>query len=93
MSSVVESLIATGRLTRTSRDQRLINQLLEHAQLHIQSAELLVGSDDLIAAFQIAYDAVRKSCAALLVYHELRTTSRGGHHALFECLRISGGGR
>lgn len=86
MSSAVESLIAVGRLTRISRDRRLINQLLEHARLHIESAELLVGSDDSIAAFQIAYDAVRKLCAALLVHHGLRTTSRGGHHALFECV-------
>ena len=86
MSSVVESLIAAGRLTRISRDRQLINQLLEQAQLHVQSAELLVGSDDSIAAFQIAYDAVRKSCAALLAYHGLRATSRGGHLALFECI-------
>lgn len=86
MSSIVESLIAAGRITRISRDRRLINQLLEHAHLHIESAELLAGSDDSIAAFQIAYDGVRKLCAALLAYHGLRTTSRGGHHALFECV-------
>lgn len=86
MSSVVESLIATGRIARISRDKQLINQLLEHAHLHLQSVESLVGSDDSIAAFQIAYDAVRKLCAALLVYYGLRPTSRGGHHALFECI-------
>lgn len=86
MSSVVESLIAAGRIARTSRDQRLINQLLKQARRHIQSAELLVGGDDSVAAFQIAYDAVRKLCAALLAYHGLRTTSRGGHYALFECV-------
>jgi len=86
VSSVVEILLATGRLTRISRDRRLINQLLEQTQLHIKSAELLVGRDDSIAAFQIAYDAVRKSCVALLAYHGLRATSRGGHHALFECV-------
>lgn len=63
-----------------------MNQLLEHAHLHIESVELFVGSDDSIAAFQIAYDAVRKLCAALLVHHGLRTTSRGGHYALFECV-------
>lgn len=61
MPSVVESLIVAGRLTRISRDRQLINQLLEQAQLHIQSA-------------------------ALLVYHGLRATSRGGHYALFECI-------
>ena len=86
MSSDVESLIATGRIARISRDRQLINQLLEHAHLHIENAEFLVDSDDSVAAFQIAYDAVRKLCAALLVDYGLRTTSRGGHHALFECI-------
>ena len=64
----------------------MVIQLLEQTRLHIQSAESLICSDDSIAAFQIAYDAVRKSCVALLTYHELRATSRGGHHALFECV-------
>lgn len=86
MSSTVDRLIDVGRIARIFRDQRLIKQLLEHANLHIESAELLVGCDDSIAAFQIAYDAVRKLCAALLAYHGFRTTSRGGHHALFECV-------
>ncbi len=86
MSSTVDRLIDVGRIARISRDQRLIKQLLEHANLHIESAELLIGCDDSIAAFQIAYDAVRKLCAALLVHHGFRATSRGGHHALFECV-------
>ncbi len=86
MSSVVERLIAEGRLNRIARDQKLINSLLDQTHLHIMSAELLLRNEDFIAAYLIAYDAVRKLCAALLAYHGLRATSRGGHHALFECI-------
>jgi len=86
MSSLIDRLIAEGRLNGIARDGQLIDQLREQAQLHIVSAELLLRSEDPIAAFQIAYDAVRKLCAALIAYHGLRATSRGGHHALFECV-------
>jgi len=86
VSPVVNRLIVEGRLSRIDRDQQLIDHLLVQARLHIESAELLLKSDDLIAAHLVAYDAVRKSCTALLASQGLRPTSRGGHHALFECI-------
>lgn len=86
MSPIVNRLIVEGRLSRIDRDQQLINHLLVQARHHIESADLLFKSDDLIAAHLVAYDAVRKSCTALLASHGLRPTSRGGHHASLECI-------
>jgi len=40
--------------------------------------------DDLAGAYQLAYDALRKSAAALLAVQGLRATSRGGHIAIQE---------
>jgi hypothetical protein len=37
---------------------------------------------DLTGAYQLAYDAFRKSAASLLAVQGLRATSRGGHVAL-----------
>jgi hypothetical protein len=48
---------------------------------HLISAEQL-ADDDPAGAFQMAYDASRKACSALLAAQGLRATSRGGHIAV-----------
>jgi hypothetical protein len=48
---------------------------------HLISAEQL-ADDDPAGAFQMAYDASRTACSALLAAQGLRATSRGGHIAV-----------
>ena len=62
------------------------HRLLREATLHIASAKLIIDSDP-VASFQIAYSALRKTCAALLAYQGLRATSDGGHVIVFEAVR------
>jgi len=83
--ATIEVQIKEGRLAKVARDNELIKHLLSQSNLHIESAQKLIDGDDLVAAHLVAYDAIRKSCAALLVSYGLRATSRGGHYALFEC--------
>jgi hypothetical protein len=44
------------------------------------------SSGDLSGAYQLAYDALRKSAASLLAMQGLRATSRGGHIAIQEAV-------
>ena len=49
---------------------------------HLQTAAAGSSAGDLSGAYQLAYDAMRKSAAALLAVQGLRATSRGGHIAI-----------
>ena len=60
----VKALLKEGRLEIVARDQELIEHLLSQSNLHIKSAQKLTDSEDLVAAHLVAYDAIRKSCAA-----------------------------
>ena len=51
------------------------------AAQHVTSARAIADAD-LTGAYQLAYDAVRKSAASLLAAQGLRATSRGGHIAV-----------
>jgi hypothetical protein len=50
-----------------------------------------VSSGDLSGAYQLAYDALRKSAASLLAVQGLRATSRGGHIAIQEAAQAQFG--
>ena len=50
-----------------------------------------MSSSDLSGAYQLAYDALRKSAASLLAAQGLRATSRGGHIAIQEAARAQFG--
>jgi len=43
---------------------------------------VVAADGDLTGAYQLAYDALRKSAASLLAVQGLRATSRGGHVAV-----------
>lgn len=48
----------------------------------MDTAAVALSSQDLSGAYQLAYDALRKSTASLLAVQGLRATSRGGHIAV-----------
>jgi len=57
-------------------------RLLEDAARHLATAAMAASGEDLSGAYQLAYDAFRKSAASLLAVQGLRVTSRGGHIAI-----------
>lgn len=88
----VEQLLRDGELDRVVPSPELAARLLEEADRHLRSAEL-VGGVDPTGSYQLAYDAARKASAALLAVQGLRATTRGGHVAVQDTVREQFGGR
>jgi hypothetical protein len=78
----VRSLLDEGDLERTAPDVSLARYMLADAARHLSSASAAVSLGDRAGAYQLAYDALRKSGASLLEAQGLRATSRGGHIAV-----------
>jgi hypothetical protein len=81
-SERVRELIDAGELGQVSPDNELAQRMLSDAQRHLVTAAAAEASGDLSGAYQLAYDALRKSAASLLEAQGLRSTSRGGHIAV-----------
>jgi hypothetical protein len=84
--AAIERLIETGELEQVQPSSVTGERLLAAAAAHIQLAQRGID-DDPDGAFQLGYDAARKSCAALLAIRGLRATTRGGHVAVQEAAR------
>lgn len=80
----IGELLDAGELERVTADQRIAQLLLDDASRHLATAAAALSSEDLSGAYQLAYDALRKSAASLLALQGLRATSRGGHVAVQE---------
>jgi hypothetical protein len=78
----VARLLEGGELEQVTPDHKLALRLLADASRHLTSATAAVAGGDLSGAYQLAYDALRKSAASLLAVQGLRATSRGGHIAI-----------
>ncbi len=83
----IQRLIAAGEIGVVTPDPFVAARLLDDADRHLRSAAAAVGFRDLSGAYQLAYDSLRKSAAALLALQGLRATSRGGHVAIQEVLK------
>jgi HEPN domain-containing protein len=81
-SERIQELINTGELGQVPPDTRLARRLLADAGRHLATAAAAQSTGDLPGAYQLAYDALRKSAASLLEAQGLRATSRGGHVAV-----------
>jgi len=86
----VRRLVAARELEQVRPDADLVELLMDDAERHLISAEQL-AEDDPAGAFQLAYDASRKACSALLAAQGLRATSRGGHIAVRDAARAQFG--
>lgn len=82
----IDDLLARGELESVAPDAAYASQLIDQAELHL-SASRATADMDPAGSFQLAYDAVRKSFAAVLLAQGLRATSRGGHRALEDAAR------
>jgi HEPN domain-containing protein len=78
----IQELLDKGELGRVPADAELARQMLSDASRHLTSATVTKSTGDLPGAYQLAYDALRKSAATLLEAQGLRATSRGGHIAV-----------
>ena len=78
--AVVNRLLRSRRIERVEPNRATADQLITLARSHIQSA-ITLREDDPAGAFQLAYDAARKSLTAVLAVQGLRP-SGAGHHAV-----------
>jgi hypothetical protein len=87
----VGRLLGTGALERVTASDTLAGRLMGEAAAHLASARAIADADP-TGAYQLAYDAARKACSALLAAEGLRATSQGGHVAVQEAVREQFGG-
>ena len=83
---VVDRLLDNAELERVVPSEDLAARLMGDARTHLESAKMIRDLDP-AGACQLAYDAVRKACSALLAVQGLRATTRGGHVAVQETVR------
>src|SRR5579862_7212357 len=83
-SERIQALIDGGELGEVPPDGELARRMLADAGRHLATAAAAESAGDLSGAYQLAYDALRKSAASLLEAQGLRATSRGGHLAVQE---------
>jgi len=77
--SKVEELVPAGVIRRTENDDATARAELATARSHLESAAAVAGSDP-NAAFQLAYDATRKSIVAHMRAKGFRVGSGTGGH-------------
>jgi uncharacterized protein (UPF0332 family) len=78
----IRELLTAGELEQVESSVEIAQRLVRDAEQHVASARAIASAADLTGAYQLAYDALRKSAAALLAAQGLRATSRGGHIAV-----------
>lgn len=72
----VRELIDAGEVEQVTPDLAIARRMLEDAGRHLATASQAKVAGDLSGAYQLAYDALRKSAASLLEAQGLRATSR-----------------
>src|SRR5438128_1891110 len=87
----VQRLLDDDELERVPPSSEHARRLLDESESHLASATDIALRDP-TGAYQLAYDAARKACAALLAVQGLRATSKGGHIAVQETMREQFGG-
>ena len=82
----IERLLGSDELEQVTPSEGLAARLVDDATVHLESAEAIRATDP-TGAYQLAYDAARKACSALLALQGLRATTRGGHVAVQDAVR------
>ncbi len=82
MTSLIDDLIQRGSVQRVPIDIRAVERLMRDATQHLATASAALERGDLSGAFQLAYDAARKSLTALALSRGLRTKGEGAHVTL-----------
>jgi hypothetical protein len=85
-SPAVESMLASGQLSRVTADLGLAEAILERAHGRLRSAGRALADDDLSECVSPLWDAVRLGCTAILQAEGLRTHGEGHHGAVLEAV-------
>lgn len=81
----IEAMLANGDLEQVVASPQNAARLVNEANRHLRSAELL-AEDDPAGAYDLLYAGARKAMAAALAAQGLRATSRGGHIAVQDAM-------
>ena len=82
----IDGMISKGELAQVVPSDELAERFFEESDRHLASARAIKITDP-TGSYQLAYDAARKACAALLAVQGLRATSAGGHIAVQDVVR------
>ena len=88
---VIDRLLERHELERVPYNAALIETLLAESEGHLNSAEVITATDP-TGAYELSYDAMRKTATALLIAQGLRPTSTGGHVAVQQAMEAQFGG-
>jgi uncharacterized protein (UPF0332 family) len=86
--TAIEDLIRRGAVQRVPVDSRAIHRLMDDAERHLATSSVALESGDLAGAYQLAYDAARKSLTALALSRGLRTKGEGAHATLISVIQL-----
>jgi hypothetical protein len=87
----IKQLLADGELEIVTASETHAQRLLDEAHRHLRSAEQ-IAEGDTTGAYQLAYDAARKACSALLAVQGLRAPPKAGTSpSKTPCANSSGG--
>jgi len=78
-ASAVDALVSEGVIERVREDLEAARADLAAAHAHLESAAAIADAD-LVGAFSLAYDSMRKSIVAHMRANGLRVMARTGAH-------------
>lgn len=81
--ATIASLISEGTVERVTVDQEVVANLLRQAGNHLRTAAAGAEAGDPEGAFQLAYDACRKTSLALVMATGLRPKDQSAHVITF----------
>jgi hypothetical protein len=85
--SEIDELLKQGHLQRVHPNREQADGQIAQAQRHLTSAEhVLTHLNDFEGCAALLYDAARKALNAILSNEGLRTTTSGGHLALYNAV-------
>lgn len=80
MPDVIEQMLSSRRLERVEPNAAHASAVVQTAERHVATAEVLADTEDQSMAFTAAYDAARKALTAVLAIEGLRVRPVGGAH-------------
>ncbi len=84
--ATVLRLLEEGSLEFVTANTNFAKRLCDEARAHLQAVQTIIEVDP-AGAFQLAYDAARKACNALLTQQGLRATHLNGHRAISDLMK------
>jgi HEPN domain-containing protein len=82
----IDELRASDYLQDVRPDRRRVRRLLDDARRHLDTARVAQERGDLAGAYQLGYDAARKSLTAMLADRGLRARGEGAHAHLIDAV-------